>query len=120
MTTIELPKNDPRVSHIVRACFPGWKGRRKVKIQKSSRFYHAEYWDGGSKDTSVTYSNGVVGRVSDLPGYEHQRQGNPYNLPMGEVEMLPGTFIVTHVMFMGKDMGIRIYVSPDDLNLFEE
>ena len=44
---------------------------------------------------------------------ERQATGNPYGLAIYDVTLTPGFAVVEHCIFCGKDLGYRIYVSPD-------
>jgi hypothetical protein len=116
---MEFKKSDPEVTRLVTQCYPGYRGRRKVKVEAKTTYRVHDYWDGGSR-TYATFVNLSTYRRVDLETlpYEHQLRGNPFNLPIGTLTMEPGTAVVENVIFRGKDLGIRIYVHPDDLNKF--
>jgi len=112
----ELDKNDPRVSRFTR----NYRGRKPVRVSAATKCHIANYWDGGSKDETcmVNLNTGEFLSWSQV-GFVKQEQGNPFNLCIGEVELNPGIAALVRITFMGKDLGFRLIVHPDDFNKFE-
>ena len=113
--SIELPFKDDRVRRIVQAAFPGAKSRRTVKLTAKTSYHVQDYWDGGSRyycrfvrldDLSVLTSESV-------PRKERQQVGNPFGLPIYDIDLTPGFVVVENAIFCGKDIGYRIYYCPD-------
>jgi len=112
-----LPLSHPTIRAIVQAGFGSAKSRRPVKIECRTSVHVADYWDGGSRDycAFVQLSNMCGISSESIPKPSRQSVGNPYHLPIANVELQPGFVAVKHVIFRGKDLGYRIYVCPNDL-----
>lgn len=108
-----VPVTRKQVPAIVNATFPGYKGRKiGVKAVESVTFIDVN-WSGGTRSQY---------RACALDGTPTERQPNmgampPWANPFeGKTVALPAGFvIVEHVMFCGKDLGLRIYVNPADM-----
>jgi hypothetical protein len=111
MKTIEVKFADVR--NIITRAYPGAKSRRTVKIQGQDSYSVRDFWDGGSRDECrfVELGSLRVMSSSEIPYGVRQRQSNPYNLPICDVNLTSGYCVVEHVIFCGKDLGYRIYVS---------
>ena len=111
---MEFKKNDPKVARLVQMCYPNYKGRRPVKVSKRETYSLRDYWDGGSRDYAefVRLPVMTLCQLTELD-YEHQKAGNPFNLPIGRVKLSPDVAVVENCIFCGKDMGVRIYLHPD-------
>ena len=116
---MEFKKSDPKVAGLIAMCYPGGRWRRPVKVESKTIYGVHDYWDGGSR-TYATFVHLPTRRKVDLETiqYEHQSNGNPFNLPIGKLKMEPGIAVIENVIFRGKDLGVRIYVHPDDLSKF--
>jgi len=103
------------VASLIQRAFPGAKSRRTVKIAPMSIYHVADYWDGGSRDECkfIELSTMTVLGTSNIPTEMRQKIANPFNLPICDVILKPGFIVIEHVWFCGKDMGYRIYCSPD-------
>lgn len=113
MNVIEVKFSDVR--DIIDRAFPGARSRRSVKIESRSAYTVADYWDGGSRAECRFLELGSfrVMSSSEIPDDVRQKAGNPYNLPVCSITLTPGYCVVEHSIFCGKDMGYRIYVSPE-------
>ena len=118
---MEFNRTDPKVERLINMCYPNYKGRRKVKVEKRARYHVSDYWDGGSRDYAefVHLPTNRIVRLEQL-NYEHQDMSNPFNLPIGIVNITPDVAVVVNSIFQGKDMGITIYVHPDSYPAFEK
>lgn len=71
----------------------------------------AGLWSGGTRDTYqfVLLSTGTAVAASD-------NMSSPWNPSRRDqqITLLPGTAIVEHSLFCGKDMGLTFYVHPDN------
>lgn len=103
------------VSSLIQKAFPGAKSRRTVKIDSREVYRVSDYWDGGSRNYAmfINLSNGTVMSSSDIPQENIQKAANPFNLPICSVTLTPGFIVVEHTIFCGKDLGYRIYCSPE-------
>ena len=101
------------VSNVIQSAFTGARSRKMVKVRVSTSHHVSNYYDGGSKTTSVFLKVGSLSylSLSDV-GFVMQEQGNPFHQIVGDVQMTDYIFCVEHVIFCGKDLGYRIYVSP--------
>ena len=116
---LEFKKSDPKVAWLVKLCYPGYRGRRTVKVERRPSYFVHDYWDGGSRSYAsfVNLSRRYKVSIGEVK-YEHQTNGNHFNLPIGKVELEPGVAVIENVIFQGKDLGIRIYVHHDDYQQF--
>ncbi len=118
MKQLEFKKSDSKVAWLV-SLYPDYRGRRKVRVEARASYFVHDYWDGGSRSYAAFVSLSTRRCVSlDSLKYEHQTNGNHFNLPIGKVELEPGVAVVENVIFCGKDLGIRIYVHPSDFSKF--
>ena len=106
------------VQRIVQAAFSGARSRKMVKVRVSTNHHISNCYDGGSKTTSTFLKVGSLSylSLSDV-GFVMQERGNPFNQTVGDVTMTDDICCVEHVIFCGKDLGYRIYVTP---NLFSK
>lgn len=97
---------------IVRAAFPGYRGRKiRVVPHITDAVSTLSYWDGGSRSTFVTV-NLETGAASPIAGI------NPLNPPANWREptvIQIGTVIVEHSIFCGKDTGCRIHIRNEEV-----
>lgn len=114
MNRIEMSFKDERVRRIVCAAFPSAKTRRSVKLEARTTYHCRDYWDGGSRNycAFVRLSDLHVLSSESVPKGERQQMGNPFNLPIYDVQLEPGFVVVEHTIFCGKDIGYRIYFHP--------
>jgi hypothetical protein len=87
----------------------GYNGT-KIKVEISdSKMELRCYWDGGSRDTYTAYDM-KGGRqnlqVQDAPYPFYKGGETPVYIPSAD------KFLVRHSIFMGKDMGLTIYLHP--------
>jgi len=120
MKHMEFKKSDYPVANMVRACYPEWKGRRRIKVYSKEKYRVNDYWDGGSRDYCEFYHI-PTGRIlsMDSVNYEHQERGNPYNQRMGYVHLTPDIAVVESSFFRGKQR-VNIHLHPDTWNEWSE
>lgn len=118
---MQFKKSDSRVSDIVRAAYPSYRGRRPVRVEKRSKYRVADYWSEGSR-TYAQFMHLPTRRLlqPEQMGYEHQTQNNPFNQRIGYVTLTPDTAVVEESIFRSKSMGIRIYLHPDTYATWEK
>lgn len=111
---MEFKKSDPKVAHLVRLCYPSYKGRRKVKVSAKQRYRVRDFWDGGSRDyvEFVHLPTMSLRSLAEID-FEGQDKANPFDLDMGYANLTPDIVAVENTIFCGKDLGIRIYLHPD-------
>jgi hypothetical protein len=113
MDAIKVSITDPAIRKIVKACYPDYKGR-KVKVEGKSTYHMSNYWDGGSRSYAIAYH-----LESGATMEPTQVSTNPMNRTAhASVEIPEGVVIVEHSIFMGKDVGIRIYANPVNVARF--
>lgn len=119
MKTIEVKFSE--VSKIITCAFPGAKSRRTVKIEGRDTYNVRDYWDGGSRYECrfIHLSSLRVMSSNEIPYGVRQQVNNPYNQPMCDVNVTFGYCVVEHVIFCGKDLGYRIYVSKERFSAIE-
>jgi len=94
------------MKRIVSAAFPGCRSH-KIKARQclSGSMSTLSYWDGGSRDDFVIVNlDTMTGKA--IPGI------NPLNPPANwrdPTVIQPGTVIVKHSVFCGKDSGYTIH-----------
>lgn len=121
MNLLEFKKSDPKVAYLVRLCYPNYRGRRKVRVESRKVYRIHDYWDGGSRSYASFVHLPTRRRVNlDSLQYEHQSYCNHFNLPIGRVNLSLEIAVVENVIFMGKDLGIRIYMHPGIFDVFAQ
>lgn len=102
----------PEVLQIARAAFPDYNGSKFAICDFTGPMRLDSNWEGGSRDYYV---------VLDLATMRHAvipENGTPFSNG-GKIERiseLPLNWaVVEHTYFCGKDLGIRIYVRPENL-----
>lgn len=105
-----VDRKSPDVARIVSATFPDYRGT-KVAISTAEKYSPQNYWSGGSRTYAVAYSLDT-GKVILLDSETE----NPMNGAAHVSVPIPqGVAIIEHVIFQGKDLGIRVIVHPDNL-----
>ncbi len=90
----------------------GYNGRTFKARTAESVTITGNYWDGGSRSywALVRLDTGA-GTIAptDHPAFDARSiEGTTYPIP-------PGFCVVEHVIFCGKDLGLRFYVRPSDI-----
>ena len=120
MLVNEIPLSDSFVGSLVRRCCPNYRGRKPVRIYETAKCHVTDYWDGGSKDnTTFVNLNTMCCLGLDEVGFVRQTMGNPFNQAIGDVELKPGIIAIVSSIFCGKQMAIKIYVNPNDIERFK-
>jgi hypothetical protein len=108
--------NHPDVKRIATAAYPNYTGR-KFSVEVSNRPIDVRsYWDGGSRDYFVFL------RLDNLKTWVMPEQSiNDVKVEGADkVSLVPGMVCVEHTIFCGKDIGITIYIHPDNVPKFIE
>ena len=100
------------IPDVILAAFPDYRGRT-FHVEPTERVtFHDLFWGGGSRNQYAAVHL-ATGRVQYLaPGV------SPWGARVAEgttTEIPQGFVVVEHAIFMGKDMGLRIYVRPQDV-----
>lgn len=104
-----------QVANIIRATFPLYRGRKICLIPRASHDIHplSMNWSGG---TRYSYAACSLSGVATGNLFKHHMTA-PWQKPT-KVDTVPiprGHCIVEHIMFCGKDLGLRIYLNPEDM-----
>lgn len=114
LNTIKVKKSDPLIRDIVAATFPKYNGR-KFSIEATTKVSLGHnYWDGGTRHFKafVSLENMQAKSLhSNHPFFERTQLGAGYE----RAELPQGVAMVEHTIFCGHDMGITIYVHPDNM-----
>lgn len=107
---IPVSITDPTIRNIVRTCYPEWKGR-KIKLESTTTYQMMDYWSEGSRSYVVAYhlESGLTKEPRILTNNPMQHDAH------ARVQIPEGIALVEHVIFAGKDLGIRIHVNPANL-----
>jgi len=103
------------IPEAIKAAFHDYSGKTfEARVCESVQL-SGMYWDGGSRSSyrAVDLATGKVASAtsdSTLP----PQFGGPMSAPT--VQIPPGVVIVEHCIFCDKDMGLRIYVRPEDMS----
>lgn len=111
MTTIHT--NAPEVQLLGRKAFPSYSGKQFKVTAFTGPMTLDSTWSGGSRDYwAIVQMNGAK-------RFQVPENGNPF-LNGGKTfkcGRLPnGIALVRHTIFSGKDLGLEIYVNPENLN----
>lgn len=108
MTTIYLEGRD--VPTVLRGSYTG--NKFKIEVCETMTIpMDAGLWSGGSRN-SYHGVDMVTGQTWPV-AFEHTSPWNSERKNI-EVKLAPGKAVVEHSMFCGKDMGLRIYLHPDN------
>jgi len=117
--TIGVSSNRPKISakDIGKRAYPDYKGR-KFRLKVVTRPMNlASYWDSGSRDYFVIFDLKSMRVTSNVPA---QSAFDPQRPDLKGFTLTPGTAVVEHSIFMGKDTGITVHIHPDDAALVTE
>src|SRR3990167_6457565 len=118
MNTIHLHANETMAAFAKQAF--GYTGRI-FQVEARERVHITSYWDGGTRsywavltmrqDASTQPTNAITtqGKPELRVVGECGGMGQPAEL---DVEIDANTIVAEHVIFCGKDLGIRFYVNP--------
>lgn len=109
---VSLRRQD--VADILRLTFPSYNGR-KFRLEIKSKYQMRNYWSGGTK-YEATFVGQIDGAVKVVPPPADTT--NPFTgVAHAEFQIPDYVMVVEHVIFCGKDLGVRFYVSPNSLFL---
>jgi len=112
METIYLQPTDETVS-LFKNVFSGYSGKMfQIEIHDNPGMHLDSYWSGGSRD----YHKIVKLDTMQVLAVPENGSGFVPDVPQ-EVEKAfpcPGYAVVTHTIFCGKDMGIRIHIHREN------
>jgi len=102
-----------------KAAFPAYKGR-KFSLQVSETVDMGQgYWSGGSRSSyvAVNLANGHREAASSLLRNPFRGGADP---KLNDVPLNPGYIVVEHIIFCGKDLGLRFHVHPEAVKRIPE
>jgi hypothetical protein len=107
---IVAASGDINAKQVAKAAFPDYTGRKiKTNLTGTVSFYNLN-WDGGTKNEFALV------RLEDLQVATGQDFAPWLNPIEGKSAKIPAGFaVVEHSFFMGKDAGITVYFSSDNL-----
>ena len=98
----------------------GYTGQKfeAIPVESMTIPSDAGLWDGGSR-TSYRAIDLATGQ-DIAPTLATFQNSSPWNSARKDIEvkLSPGQAVVAHVMFQGKDLGLRFYVHPSNVNAF--
>lgn len=111
MSTMYLNPNNPTCD-VMRAACPGYRGRKFALVVAESVTLTDRYWHGGTKSDWCAVDL-ARGRVAGTP-YSTGTSVPWSDTADPEYPLRPGVAVVEHSRFCGKDMGLTLYVHPDN------
>ncbi len=111
-TTIHCQGNEPEVLRIAHAAFPEYIGRTLEIRSIDGPLDLRSSWDGGSRSYFRLIRLDTLQAVSvpAMSAFDQQYAG------ADAVTIPPEIACVEHVIFCGKDLGLRIHLHPDNLS----
>jgi hypothetical protein len=103
--------NDPEVKALAKRAFPDYTGRKfRVEVVNHSIDVRS-YWDGGSREYfKFVRLDGQKGEIVIPPQSAYDKTVNGADA----VTLVPGLVCVSHIYFCGKDLGLCVYIHPDN------
>ncbi len=108
--TYHATKSDAGIAQVAKLV--GYNGRRITVVAAESVDIRTDnHWSGGSR-TYYTFVDLMKRKVLESPSQ------HPYFDPCvtRPLALRPGLVCVAHIIFRGKDLGIRVYAHPDELS----
>ena len=109
--SIPVSRTDAFVGRILAATYPDYRGRKIFIVPQAYPLDVRSYWDGGSR-SYYTFLNLATFERAAMPAqsaFDRQLAG------ADSVTLPTGIACIEHVIFCGKDLGIRIHVNPDNV-----
>lgn len=107
---IPLSKSNKAVKAILAATFPEYKGRKVMaEVRPTMQMWDTGFGDGTKSVYKVIEAEADGVYVQTSRPFSPCRKGDEGRT----VELSETVFVVEHIIFCGKDYGIRIYVHPD-------
>lgn len=107
--------NHPDVIALAKRAFPDYTGKKFQVTVQSTPLDVRSYWEGGSRSYfKFLRLDGQKGEI-DVPqqsAFDAKVEG------ADAVTLVPGLACVEHTIFCGKDVGICIYIHPDNAPKF--
>lgn len=96
---------------LMKLAFPDYNGRKFKVYAKNGKMNLNSYWDGGSRNYFK------ILRLEDGSLMDVPQNGTIFDKMNFSNTSYPavGYAVVEHTIFCGKDLGLRLYVHPDDM-----
>ena len=108
MTNTIYLNNDPTAVKLAAAAFPGYSGRKyRLCVTDAPQTCHS-YWDDGSRDYYALVN------LADMRQVGIPQNGSGFEATLPPVPMVPGVAILKHSIYRSADLGITIYLHPDN------
>lgn len=107
-----LRRSHPEVKALLALTYPEYTGRSIVLAQQD-RYHMADYWDGGSR-TYVTAVDLATMRTHAPASFAHTPFAKGAH---GSFDIPDGVAMVEHVIYCGRDLGIRVVVNANTFPL---
>jgi hypothetical protein len=107
----EIEVKFSEAARFIRRAFPDAKSRRTVLVSFRNKVHVSDFWDGGSRTYTrfLDMRTGAVLSADDIPKGQRQVRGNPYGLPIADVELSPHIAVVEHTLYGATYKRFRIY-----------
>jgi len=109
---MNIYSKDPEVIRIAKAAFPSYNGKTFCVSEFTGPMRLDSSWEGGSR------SYFVVLDLASLRSITIPENGTPFSNG-GKIERISelpvNAAVIEHCLFCGKDLGIRIYVRPENM-----
>jgi hypothetical protein len=103
--------SDPEVKRIALAAFPDYRGRSFQVQTFQGPMDLSSYWSDGSRNYySVIHMDTL--KAADIPQGGSGHGDVPHRVSI----LPPNVAVVEHTIYMGKDLGITIYVNQENLS----
>ncbi len=112
LTSYTLTGTEALVRGICAAAFPSYSGR-KFSLDVRETIDVRSSWEGGSRSSFVFVHLDTMRASSEVPAQ------SAFDRPIkgaDAVRLPDGVACVEHVIFCGKDLGLRIHVNPQTVN----
>lgn len=104
-----MKTNDSTVKRIALAAFPNYRGR-KFRVEPFHPMSLASYWSEGSRDYFTLIHLETL-RQLPIP-----QNGTPFDPGTIDASNLPENAVLAcHSIFCGKDVGITLYLRPENM-----
>lgn len=112
MNMIYVDKPDGALSSIFKKAYPEYKGR-KLRVTTTKSVDVRSYWSEGSRDFFKFVNLDSLAVSGSIPAQ------SAFDRPLNGAEHVPlqdNWACVMHRIFCGKDMGLTLYIAPENAN----
>lgn len=113
MTSSSFKISKKQIPSFLLLAYPDYRGR-KFSVTITNRVYMHDYWDEGSRTYLIAANLDTQEIFSPST-----KINNPFNPDAHKVLDIPeNVCIIEHVIFCGKDLGLRFNINPVNAPLF--